>query len=132
MPVHHHGRELEDGKGDNHDGHETWVQSKVGHTVAEHSISQNIWIFAPKLLRFHPLNSKLNFWRENSNYLAYFYQKWLLPQCVCFGGRIYTLHNIHVEFPLSWVPFMAWGVPKIKELKPDKTAVPPLAKNFWG
>ena len=34
MPV-HHGRELEDGKGDNHDGHETWVQSNVKHIAAK-------------------------------------------------------------------------------------------------
>ena len=34
MPV-HHGRELEDGKGDNHDGHETWVQSNVKHIATK-------------------------------------------------------------------------------------------------
>ena len=29
----------------------------------------------------------------------------IIPPWRAGGGRIYTLHNIHVEFPLSWGPF---------------------------
>lgn len=29
----------------------------------------------------------------------------IIPPWRAEGGRIYTLHNIHVEFPLSWGPF---------------------------
>ena len=52
MPV-HHGRELEDGKGDNHDGHETWVQSNVKHIAAKSPKLFDLNFGAKKYIFFH-------------------------------------------------------------------------------